>query len=142
MPVKKGLSYTQRTLRECRNRGRICDRAEHWNAYAGPHGLRQDLFGFIDIVCLDPTGIVAIQCTGPSGHSSHKKKILENEHAPEWLKSGGRIELWSWRKLLVKRGGKAQRWTPRIEHIDMGNFQVDNRGISNQETEEKLAEFA
>lgn len=123
MPVKKTLSYTSRTLRECRARGYICDKAEKFNAYAGPFGRREDLFNFIDIIYLDrANGIVAIQSTGPSGHSQHRRKILENEFALEWLKCGGKIELWSWRKLLLKRGGKARRWTPRIENITEDNF--------------------
>lgn len=123
MPVKKGLSYTQRTLRECRERGYICDKAEKFNAFAGPFGIRQDLFGFIDIIYLDPQkGIVAIQSTGPSGHNQHRKKILENEFALEWLKCDGKIELWSWHKLLKKRGGKLRVWSPRIEEITLKNY--------------------
>jgi hypothetical protein len=84
------------------------------------------LFGFIDLIALCPDkGIVAIQSTGPSGHSSHRKAIIDNEWADginvalEWLKAGGKIELWSWRKLLVKRGGKARRWVPKVEEITM-----------------------
>lgn len=134
MPVKKRLNYTQMTLRENRERGRICDKTERWNAFAGPHGRREDLFGFIDLIALDPKkGIVAIQSTGPSGRSSHQKKILENEWADgynvaiEWLKAGGKIELWSWRKLLVKRGGKRKRWYPKIEEITYEDFDNDQR---------------
>jgi hypothetical protein len=123
MPVKKGLSYTSRTLRECRERGYICDKAEKFNQYAGPFGRREDLFGFIDIIYLDPQkGIVAIQSTGPHGHSEHRRKILENSYALEWLKCGGVIELWSWRKLLKQRGGRLRLWTPRIEEIKKKNF--------------------
>lgn len=116
----KGMSYTQRTLRELRNRGVVCAVVERWNQFAGPHGVRQDLFGFIDICALYPgdKGIVGVQSTGPSGHAQHRKKILEDcEHALDWLKSGGKIELWSWRKLKLKRGGKAERWFPRVEDI-------------------------
>lgn len=123
MAVKKRLNYTQKTLRECRMRGRICDKTERWNAYAGPFGKREDLFGFIDLIALDPEGIIAIQSTGPSGHNDHKKKILHNEWALEWLRCGGKIELWSWRKLLVKCGGKERRWYPRIEPITIEMFE-------------------
>jgi len=123
MAVSKKLSYTQRTLRECRARGYICDKAEKFNAYAGPFGRREDLFGFIDIIILDPQkGIVAIQSTGPSGHAQHRKAILENEFALEWLKCGGKIEIWSWRKLLKHKGGKLRLWIPRIEPITANMF--------------------
>lgn len=94
------------------------------NAYAGPFGQREDLFGFIDIIALDPDApaIVAIQSTGPSGHAAHRRTILACEFARQWLECGGRIELWSWRKLLVQRGGKARRWQPRIESITVDMF--------------------
>ena len=48
---------------------------------------------------------------------THRRKILANEIAPEWLKSGGQIQIWSWAKRKLKRGGKAERWSPRVEEI-------------------------
>ena len=119
-------------MRHLRQEGHICAVVERWLAYAsrptrptgqGPPGIRQDLFGFIDIISLAPDGIIGIQCTTGAGHPQHKAKILANEVAPEWIKSGGRIQLWTWRKLLVKRGGKAMLWTPRVEEIAMEDFQ-------------------
>ena len=117
--MSNGLSPTQRTLRELRQLGRVCGIVERFNAHAGPFGVRQDLFGFIDIIALDPErGIVGVQSCGQS-HAAHKRKILEerNQEALEWLKCGGTIELWSWTKRKLKRGGKALRWVPRIECI-------------------------
>jgi hypothetical protein len=108
------VSYTQRTLEALRKRGAVCGMAEHWNPF---DHRRHDLFGFIDIVILEPGQITAIQSTGPNGHADHKRKILAEPRAKLWLEAGGRIELWSWRKLLVKRGGKAKRWTERVENI-------------------------
>ena len=115
----KPISSIQKTLRQLRQQGSICGIVEHFNQYAR---IRQDLFGFIDIVALLPDrGIVAIQCC-TTDHASHKAKILANEVAPEWLKSGGKIEIWSWRKLKIKRGGVAMRWTPRVEEITKEDF--------------------
>jgi len=122
--MAKRHNYTQKTLKHCRELGRTCGVVERFIPQAGPFGKRIDLFGFIDIICTDKggemgngRGIIAIQSTGPSGHSAHKKTILENENVPKWLEAGGKIELWSWRKLLVRRGGKARTWQPKIEHI-------------------------
>jgi len=113
-----GLSPTQRTLRELRQRGCHCDIVERFNQYAGKFGQRFDLFGFIDLIALYPDkGIVGVQCCARSGHAAHRTKILENEIAPEWIKSGGTIEIWSWGKQKLKRGGKAMRWVPKIETI-------------------------
>jgi hypothetical protein len=126
MAVKKGISYLSMTLRQCREMGRVVDKTEYFNPYGGPRingkavGVRVDVFNFIDALALDTTeGIVAIQSCGPSGHSAHRKKILESEYAALWLQCGGKVELWSWRKLLKERGGKLRLWTPRIEKITL-----------------------
>lgn len=99
-----------------REQGRLCDIVERFNRYAGPHGIRQDAFGFIDILALDPErGIVGIQSCGHA-FTEHLNKITEEraENVTEWLKAGGKLELWGWRKVKIKRGGKAMRWKPRI----------------------------
>lgn len=115
--AKSSLSPTQRTIRELRNQGTICGVVERFNQHVGPHGIRQDLFGFIDLIALAPNGIIGVQCCAGSGHADHRKKIMANEVVPEWLKSGGRIQIWSWSKRKLKRGGKAERWQPRVEEI-------------------------
>jgi len=120
--MAKGLSNTQRTLRALRDRGMMCGIVERWNQYAGKFGIRMDLFGFIDIIALDSERhcILAIQSCG-SSFAAHKKKITEEKinEVIEWLKCGGKIELWGWRKLKLKRGGKAMRWKPRVEQITL-----------------------
>jgi len=40
---------TQLTLREMRKRGYTCEVVEHWNSFTQ---RRNDLFGFIDVLCL------------------------------------------------------------------------------------------
>jgi hypothetical protein len=119
------VSPTQRTLRELRSLGRVCGIVERFNHHAGPFGVRQDLFGFIDVISLDvERGIVGVQCCAGSGHAAHRRKILEEctQEAMEWLRCGGRIELWSWSKRKLKRGGKAERWCARVDHITMDLF--------------------
>lgn len=114
-------SPTQRTLKALRERGAVCGVVERWNQFAGPHGIRQDLFGFIDVVSLNTTDcqIVGVQCCAGSGLAAHRKKIIEDcrDYAFLWLRCGGAIEIWAWRKLKVRRGGKAVRWQPIIENI-------------------------
>ena len=123
--AKTRMSATQRTIRELRNQGRICAIAEKFNSHVGQFGIRQDLFGFIDIVALDPSrGIIGVQCF-TTAHAEHYRKITQecHEEAVAWLQSGGRIELWGWRKLKVKRGGAAMRWTPRLTELTMEDFE-------------------
>jgi hypothetical protein len=109
------MTPTQRTLKAMREQGRICGMVERFNAHVGPFGIRQDLFGFIDLIAIDPTqGIIAIQSCGQDW-AGHVRKIKEerNEAAFEWLKHA-KAELWAWRKVKLTRGGKAERWKPRI----------------------------
>jgi len=110
-----GLSATQRTLKAMREQGRLCGIVERFQRFGGDFGIRQDLFGFIDIICIDPVdGIIAIQSCGHS-FSQHVNKLTEqrNQAVFEWLKHAP-LELWGWRKVKLKRGGKAMRWRPRI----------------------------
>ncbi len=124
-------SPTARTLDYLRKQDITADVSERWISFGPPSakpvkgkpsGVRKDLFGFIDVVYLDETAgqIVGVQCCAGSGHAARRTKIMEEcqEKAELWVRCGGRIEVWSWRKLKVKRGGKAVRWTPRVEVIE------------------------
>lgn len=123
----KGLSPTQRTLRALREIGRIVANTEKWviNPRHPGGGFRKDLFGFIDVEALDPErGIIGIQSCG-SNFAGHYKKITDSEcteNVIEWLKCGGKLELWGWRKVKLNRGGKAMRWKPRIQEITLEDF--------------------
>lgn len=119
-----GLGPTQRTIAALRRQGRTVDIAEKWNI-APTHpagGFRKDLFGFIDLIVLDPEqGIVAIQSCG-QGFKAHVDKIMDSEcteNVIEWLRCGGLLELWGWRKVKLRRGGKAMRWKARIADITL-----------------------
>lgn len=122
------MSPTQRTIRELRNNGRKCAIVEKWNPYVGTHGIRQDLFGIIDVLALDPEfGVVGIQCCGTS-FSEHFRKLTEvmAQETMDWLNTPGtRLELWGWRKVKKKRGGKAVVWRPRIQQITLDD--IDSR---------------
>lgn len=111
------LSPTQRTLRALRERGLVCAIVEKFNPYAGPHGLRQDLFGIIDVLALDPqVGVIGVQSTGQD-FAGHVHKLTEERHQEviDWLSTPGTtLELWGWRKVKLKRGGAAMRWKPRL----------------------------
>lgn len=118
-------SPTQRTIRELKNQGMKCAIVEKWNAFAGKHGIRQDLFGIIDVLALDPErGVIGVQCCG-SDFSSHVKKITEEKYQEtlDWLQTPGtNLEIWGWRKLKKKRGGKQMVWRPRIQEITINDL--------------------
>ena len=122
----KGLSPTQRTLRALRERGLVCAIVEKWNRFAGPHGIRQDLFGIIDILALDPQrGVVGVQSTGQD-FAGHFRKLTEErpQECLDWLSTPGTaLELWAWRKVKAQRGGRQLLWQPRILILTRADFQ-------------------
>jgi hypothetical protein len=129
-------SPTQRSLAVLRARAYTCEIVEHWNAFVG---IRQDLFGFIDIVALGG-GFLAVQTTSGSNVAARVSKITAREvekvdkktgakslvpnkvraSAIAWLKSGGEIHVHGW----AKRGarGKPKVWTLREVTITLADF--------------------
>ena len=114
-------SSAQRTIRALKQQGYLCGMVERFNPHAGPFGIRQDLFGFIDLIAIKPIGICAVQACG-SDFKAHDIKIRDIEEAHEWLKAGGSIELWGWRKIKKVRGGKQMVWKPRIKVYTLEDF--------------------
>jgi len=123
--MSKGLSPVQRTMRALRDQGVICGIVERWNQHVGPFGIRQDLFGIVDILALDPErGFIGIQACGQD-FAAHVRKLTEEraQECIDWLETpGGVLELWGWRKILKNRGGKQKLWTPRIKEITLEDF--------------------
>jgi len=112
------ISYTHKTMEALRKRGHRVGLVERYNQFSRK---RTDLFGFIDAIAIQKDEIIGIQSTSGTNHSGHRKKILEEraDEARAWIIAGGKIELWSWSRHKVKRGGKAVRWTPRVEEITL-----------------------
>ena len=113
------MTPTQRTLGLLKAQGFYPGIVERWApnpAYPGG-GKRIDLYGFIDIIALRNGVTWAVQSCGQD-HAGHREKILgeRREAAVRWLEpASNRLVLISWRRLKVKRGGKAMRWEPRVE---------------------------
>ncbi len=122
------VTPTQRTLAALREKGMRVGMVERFNHHAGPFGIRQDLFGIIDMIALDKTrGVVGVQSTGQD-FSGHMQKILGpgRDAAIYWLQTpGAHLELWGWRKLKAKRGGKAMVWAPRVHVFSLGEVQEE-----------------
>ena len=72
-------SPTQRSLADWREHGEYTAVVERWNPHAR---IRQDLFGFIDILHVGHGTTYGIQCTSRSGLSARKKKILTESTKP------------------------------------------------------------
>ena len=99
-------SPTQRSLKEMRDRGYICQVVERWNAYAK---IRQDLYNFGDVIAIRPGEIVLVQATTTGNITKRHAKILLEPKAAVWKQAGGRILVHGW----AKRGARGERkiWT-------------------------------
>jgi len=108
-PIKrkpKGKSPTARSLEHLRKLGYIADVTERWIPKIN---VRKDLFGFIDILAINDTEVLAVQATGEqnSGNvSTRVLKIAEHENYPKVCKHM-RIVVHGWRK------NAAGKWTLR-----------------------------
>lgn len=109
------MSPVQRTLKVLRSLGYVCAVCERWNPYGK---VRQDLFGFIDIVCLQPDvlGVLAVQVTTHSNLANHRYKLASNKSIRMWLDAGNRVEIISWGKQGPK--GKRKIWKMKRESIN------------------------
>jgi hypothetical protein len=96
-------SPTQRSLKELRKRGYLCAIVEKWNMHAR---IRQDMFGFVDIVAIKGEDIIGVQACVGSSVSDRVTKIVEHENYAT-VSAAMRITVHGWRK------SAAGKWTLR-----------------------------
>ena len=106
------MTPTARSLAELRRRGLTAQVVEQTIPRTF---IKRDLFGVIDIVAMGAGHIFGIQCTSGTNHAARRAKILAEPRAMEWLRCGGKLEIWSWAKRGERR--KQKRWTLRVEEI-------------------------
>lgn len=80
---------------------------ERWNPHAN---IRQDLFGFIDLLAIRENETLAIQTTSYSNVSSRITKIAEHDNVEAVRKAGWRIVVHGWQK-------KGARWECRVVDV-------------------------
>lgn len=89
-------SPTQRTLAHLRKQGYTAAVVERWNPHAK---IRQDLFGFVDVLAVGAHGTTAVQACNYSDVSKRVAKIAESEHVGAVREAGWRILVHGWRKV-------------------------------------------
>lgn len=110
------MSPTERTKARLKAEGwPLIAVVEHWNPFAR---IRQDLFGFIDVLAVRQDEILAIQTTSGSNVAARIQKIAANPAYRIWLASPSRrLEVWGWRKVGPR--GKRKMWEVRIEPLSL-----------------------
>ena len=101
-------SPTQLSLKLMKERGYKCEITERWNPFAR---IRQDLFGFIDVLCLGDGEIIGVQTTTANNMSARVKKIREHDNLLPALDSGMRVLVHGWQK------NKSNRWEVKESEI-------------------------
>ncbi len=96
-------SPTQRSKAYAESLGYQVAIVERWNQWAK---VRQDLYGFIDLLCLkEGSCLIAIQATSTGNMNSRIAKIKTLPASWKWITSGNRLEVWGW----ALRGKKGKR---------------------------------
>ena len=115
------MSPTQRSLAMLRAEGYTVAVVERWNPYAM---IRQDLFGFADLVAVHPKrrGTLYVQTTTGSNMVARQHKLTACAAVAVCLSAGNRVVLHGWRKVATGRkkdGGrsKAKRWECRVVEL-------------------------
>lgn len=99
----RGASPTERTLKALRDDGWTAAVVEKWNPHAR---VRNDLFGFIDVLALRGGEVLAVQATSRDNVSARINKIASEELdalVREVRDAGWRIEVWGWGKMASGR---------------------------------------
>ena len=90
------ISPTQLSLKMMRDQGYYAEVVERYNSFTRK---RNDLFGFVDVLCLKPGEVVGVQTTSYSNMSARVKKIREHEHFQMVNDAGIRITVHGWHKV-------------------------------------------
>lgn len=106
-------SPAARSLALLRDEGWMAEVVEKWNS----HGkVRQDLFGFIDILAVKEGQTLGVQSTTSANFSARIKKVLGNPAFEILKKAGWIIEVHGWKKANGKWVCKRRELT--LEDLD------------------------
>lgn len=105
------ISPTQLSLKMMRDQGYYAEVVERYNSFTRK---RNDLFGFVDVLCLRPGEVVGVQTTSYSNISARIKKIREHENFKTVCDAGIRVVCHGWHKVN-------NRWKVREVWIDPQN---------------------
>lgn len=92
-------SPTKRSLDKLRADGWTVAVVEKWNPFAR---IRQDLFGFIDLIAVRGNYTLGIQTTTAANMSARRTKILAEPRSKVWLSPSRGIVLHGWHKVKGK----------------------------------------
>lgn len=97
---KKRMNAEHLCIQYAEAKGWLIGIVERWIPYAR---IRKDLFGFIDLVAIDPEfNVYGIQTTSQSNVNARINKIKTHQNYDRVRHSSMKIEVWGWKKKIVK----------------------------------------
>lgn len=103
------MTPTQRSLAYLRDLGYEAEVVERWNPHAR---IRQDLFGFVDILAVKAGETLAVQTTTGGQVAARVKKIADSPKVGVVREAGWTIHVHGWRK-----SAKTRRWELRTVDV-------------------------
>lgn len=120
----RAVSPTARSLRRLRERGYLCQVVERFNPGAR---VRQDLFGFIDILAIKGGITLGVQACTVGDQSKRIAKIKAEPKAAAWLSGYARhIEVHGWGKHGPR--GKRKTWDVTETSVVLSDLPIDSAG--------------
>jgi len=58
--------------------------------------IKRDLFGMFDLIAIAPGTTIGVQVTTSNNVAARVRKILDSEHAEDWLRACNRIHVHGW----------------------------------------------
>lgn len=117
------MTPTERTKAKLLEMGFMPAVVEKFNPHVGPYGIRQDLFGFIDVLGVGVGGTMAIQSTS-DGVAARVRKILDDEHRVALLNvlaAGWCVEVWGFAKRRSRKrnadGARSKKIEIRLRRV-------------------------
>ena len=101
------MSPTQRSKAHLEAEGYTVAIVERWNPFAK---IRQDLFGFVDLLAIREGETLAVQTTSLNNVSHRVQKIAEHQNVGAVRKAGWRIVVHGW--------GKGTNGRYRLREVD------------------------
>ena len=102
------MTPAARSKRALEAAGYLVETVEKWNPFAR---IRQDLWGFADLLAIRRNEVLAVQVTTRSNVNARICKIAAAESVERVREAGVRIEVHGWAK------NKAGRWACRVEDL-------------------------
>lgn len=108
--LKMAESPTSRTLKKLRKDGYLAAVVEKTIPKTF---IKQDLYGFIDIIAIKGYETLAVQATSYPNVSARVNKIVEHENVGAVREANWKIEVWGWHK-------KGNSWQVRVVDVSQG----------------------